>query len=359
MTASSTVARRDRTIDVAKGIAIIAIVLGHVLRGLAAAHLLKPTTAFHTVDTWLYSWHLSVFALLAGLFVARSVQRSGPRPYLRRRLTLFAYLYLVWTLLQGMVKIVVPSGTNIPASWLQLIRIWHPDGQLWFLPWIAIMTLLAVIIAPWRTPHRAKVTLIVASAVSLGLWGHEGSMVGTQGWSLLAPFLVGVILGADRFQALLRPVNRLGGATVAVVLLVGSAATIALVPVTPPTSGGATRTVLSVALGVLLCGACTAAIVVLARGLALLPSLGAFLALCGQRSLEIFLAHIIVTAGTRTLLLAMGVEVLWLHIVAATVTGVMAPLVLWRLGVLIRFPWLFELPRLRPAAAGLVASVEK
>jgi fucose 4-O-acetylase-like acetyltransferase len=61
---------RDPTVDIAKGIAIIAIVLGQVLRGLSSAGILDAKTVqYQLVDRSLYMFHLSVFALLAGLFV--------------------------------------------------------------------------------------------------------------------------------------------------------------------------------------------------------------------------------------------------------------------------------------------------
>ena len=64
---------RDRSVDAARGIAIVAIVLGHVERGLASAGVLALHQAA-TLDRLLYLFHLSTFAYLSGLFVRRAVE---------------------------------------------------------------------------------------------------------------------------------------------------------------------------------------------------------------------------------------------------------------------------------------------
>ena len=67
---------RDRAIDVAKGIAIVAIVVGHANRGLSSAGMAIPHV--ETLDRVLYLCHLTVFAFLSGLFIRRSVEGIDP-----------------------------------------------------------------------------------------------------------------------------------------------------------------------------------------------------------------------------------------------------------------------------------------
>ena len=145
---------RDRSIDTARGIAIIAIVLGHVERGLASALLLPYDTAL-TLDRLLYLFHLATFAYLSGLFVRRAVERDGVRRMLTRRVTLFVWLYLLWTLIQGSVRVAASSVANTPVTVGDIVRIWIPEGQLWFLPWLIGVTVVAVVTQPWRSRGRA------------------------------------------------------------------------------------------------------------------------------------------------------------------------------------------------------------
>mgnify|MGYP001749079845 FL=1 len=89
--------RRDTTIDVAKGLAIIAIVFGHIHRGMWASGLgteaLRPYKFM--LDYGVYFWHLVVFAFLSGLFVSRGALKTTPSSYLTKRLVLFGYLYVI------------------------------------------------------------------------------------------------------------------------------------------------------------------------------------------------------------------------------------------------------------------------
>lgn len=356
MASSSSVATplplRDTSIDVAKGLAIIAIVLGHVARGLSAAGILPATAGVVTLDVWLYSWHLSVFALLSGLFVARSVQKTGPAQHVSKRLWQFAYLYLVWTLVQGGVKLAAPAGVNNPVSLSTVLQLWYPDGQLWFLPWIAMMTLLATLAATWRSSLRAALATGGAAVASLAAWGMPGQVIGLQGWGLAVFYFVGVWLGSERFQSLMRQLAAPRFSVLSVVALAAAAVATANVAVTTPNSYGALRTPASVAIGVVLSVVTTGAVLALSGTLAHLPLLGSLLAFCGRRSLEIFLAHIVAAAGTRTLLTMAGALDPLFHVVAGTLAGVVAPLILWRLGNQVRFPWLFMAPQpQRPSAA--------
>lgn len=344
---------RDPTIDAAKGLAIIAIVFGHTLRGLFAAGIVAPTPGLVVLDKWLYTWHLSVFAVLSGLFVARAVQRAGPGTYLRSRLLLFTWLYLLWTVIQVGVKLAVPSGVNSPTTWRDLFRLWLPDGQLWFLPWLAFMTVAAVITSPWRSPLRRNLAMALSLVVSLAAWGWSGLAIGTQGWGLLVFFMLGTVIGSARFLSILsRATGRLAGAT-ALGALALSAAVILIAPVTPPSTYGESRTLLSTLLGLVVSGTSTAAILVLARSLSAVRWVGNSLTLCGRRSLEIFLAHILAAAGIRTLLIVLGVTNGAIHVVAGTIAGVVLPLVLSRISPTLRVQWLFELPRGPQARAAI------
>ena len=190
---------RDRSIDVAKGIAIIAIVLGHVLRGNAGADIVDGRgPLFDELDTALYAVHLPVFAFLSGLFVRRAVERDGRQTYLRSRLTLFAYLYVLWTVLQGAVKLVTGSLANSPLTARGLAEsLWLPDTQMWFLPFLALVTCASVVVPPWGDRTRLALGTLVALVVSGVAWGLNGAVAGSQGLGLAVFFWVGVVVGPE------------------------------------------------------------------------------------------------------------------------------------------------------------------
>ena len=332
---------RDRSVDVARGIAIVAIVIGHVERGLASASLLPYDTAL-TLDRLLYLFHLATFAYLSGLFVQRAVQRDGVRQLVTRRVLLFTWLYLLWTLIQGLVRVAASSVTNTATTVGDVARIWIPEGQLWFLPWLIAVTIVAAVSQPWRGRTRCVVVLTLAAILALAVWGFDPLYAFARGWALLLPFLVGCVVAAPRHAALARrrelmvPVAFIG---VAAWLWVG----LATGAVTPTTGGGG-RTLATVGLGVLGCVAGTVAVLAVSALLARTPA-AALVALVGRRSLEIFLAHIVVASGARIALAQAGVTDPWLHLVAGTVLGVVLPLVVAALVDRLGWTWVFGLPR--------------
>lgn len=333
---------RDQSIDAARGIAIVAIVVGHVERGLASASLLPYDTAL-TLDRLLYLFHLATFAYLSGLFVRRSVERDGARLMLTRRVTLFVWLYLLWTLVQGTVRVAASSVANTPVTVGDIARIWIPEGQLWFLPWLIAVTAVAVVAQPWRSRAFSAVVLGLAAVLALAVWGYDPLYVFTRGWALLVPFLVGCVVTSSRHAVAARrlPVVAAAAAVgIALWLWIGLATT-----AITPTTGGDGRTSGTVALGVLGCLAGTVATLAVAALVARSP-LGGVTALVGRRSMEIFLAHIVVASGARIALVQAGVSDPWLHLLVGAALGVVVPIALAHVVERLGWTWVFGLPRL-------------
>lgn len=336
---------RDQTIDIARGLSITAIVLGHVLRGLASAQIVSPSsTSFLVTDRLLYTFHLSVFVFMSGLFVYHSVHRDGVLKYLRERDMAFLYLYLVWSLAQGTVKLLAASLVNTPNALNDLLFIWVPEGQLWFLPFMILLTTLVALVRPWRTRTLTVFSIAIATVMSVAFWGLNGPFAGTQGLGLTIFYCLGVAWGAKPFMRAVSGVSSSvaigagvasGAVFLAIILFTNS---------TPPTSDGDGRSVASVLLGVVASLFGAAAVVLVSRFLASLGRGMTWLSFVGQRTLEIFLAHILATAGIRILLVQLGVDDLATHVLAGTFGGVMLPILLWWVAGKVRFPWLFTAP---------------
>ena len=77
---TETAGSRDTSLDVARGVAIILVVLGHSLRGLVAGGVV-PQRSLAWLDTWLYLTHLPVFAFAVG--VLTPVPRTHSKPTTR------------------------------------------------------------------------------------------------------------------------------------------------------------------------------------------------------------------------------------------------------------------------------------
>ncbi|MGZ5405448.1 MAG: acyltransferase family protein, partial [Nocardioides sp.] len=280
--------QRDRAFDVARGIAIVAIVAGHVLRGLTAAEMVPRTSpTVLEVDDALYAWHLTVFAVLVGVFLRPGVERHGVGGYLRSRLPLFVYLYLVWTLVQALARFLTGrSGDGEEAVDNVFTALLVADGPLWWLGFLVLVSVAGALARPWVSRRRAVLSSIVVAAVTLATWGWTGPWLFMEGLALTSFFWVGVLLGRDRVSRLTTaPV----AALVAVTGIAAGAALLALADPMPPSSWIGPRTVPAVVLGIitstLLCAGVLGLSGLLARTALVRP-----LGFLGERSLEIFLA---------------------------------------------------------------------
>ena len=259
-----------------------------------------------------------------------------------RRTTLMVWLYLLWTLIQGFTRVAASSVSNTAITVGDVLRIWVPEGQLWFLPWLIAVTVVAVVTRPWRGGVAGRVVLAAAGVLAVVVWGFEPMYAFTHGWALLLPFLIGCVMTQPRHASLARRLVPVAGAAVlgtGIWLWIGLAT-----DATPPTSGGDVRTVATIALGMLGCSAGTVAILAWAVVLSRSPA-GGVLSAIGRRSLEIFLAHIVVTAGTRIALVRLDVTDVWVHVIAGTVLGLLVPIGLAVAAERLGWTWLFGLPR--------------
>lgn len=334
--------QRDRSLDVAKGLAITAIVVSHVLRGLASPDTVpRLSAAFLEVDDGLYAWHVALFAVVAGAFLPSGVERRGALAYLRPRVLLFTWLYLLWTVLQAGQQQLEAALAGDPVDvhgFLQSFLTAY--GQLWWLAFMVLAMVVSVVARPWRTPGRAVASSVAVGAASVAAWGWSGPWVFEEGLALIGFFWIGLLLGRDGLSRLtaspLTPWCAIVGLAAGVALLVGA-------DPMPPTSWLGTRTTEGVALGVAASVALCTGVLALAGTLARTPLVGP-LALLGERSLEIFVAHLLAIAAADTVLARLGVENLATVVAVATTAGLALPLGVWWLGRRVGLPWLFTSP---------------
>lgn len=329
---------RDERLDIARGIAIVAIVVVHVFRGLYNAGLVDHA-ATATVDLLVGPWCLAVFAFVGGTFVPRAVQRRGTASYLRERVVWLTFVYLTWTVLQGAIQLATSRSTNSPTSLTAVLAVWHPLGHLWYLPFLAVVTVVFVPMRPWVRGHGAWV-FGLAAAVSVGFWGYDGGYVGTQGLPLVVFFVAGMIIGSERTKAALDRFRRSTAALVSgVTLAVATTLSVAGVAI-PPTISFDIRTVSTTALGITVAVVTSAAILLLSHAM----RSASLLALLGRRSLDIYLAHIVMASGARIILVHVGVTSAWVLVPLCFLSGVAGPLVISNLARRLKFGWVFDGP---------------
>lgn len=293
-------------IDAARGIGIILVVYGHVMRGLVVARLIPADAFFRQGDTLIYAFHMSLFFVLSGLF-ARAARRRGARPFLWARIRTLAYPYLLWSLVQGVTTLYAGHLAQHGLSWQAIASIlWQPIGQFWFLHALFLCNL--ALLPPGRWTLLA---ITLAGAVTVMAAGGGNALLIAA--NSLVAFSAGAYLGSRRASALLATPGR------AAAVAAGGWFGFALLMMIPATSGHLAPWLLGWLRGIAgTLGAC---------GIARLCVRWApVLVALGQASMAIYLLHVMAVAAIRVAMEHSGArfgEPAW--IVALTLGGLAIP----------------------------------
>jgi fucose 4-O-acetylase-like acetyltransferase len=90
-------------VDTAKGLGIILVVFGHVLRGLLNNNIMTRTPIAQFVDAWIYTFHMPLFFFLSGLFLFRSTRKPW-KEFTSDKIRTIAYPYFVWSAITITIK---------------------------------------------------------------------------------------------------------------------------------------------------------------------------------------------------------------------------------------------------------------
>jgi fucose 4-O-acetylase-like acetyltransferase len=102
---------RNAWVDYAKAIGIILVVYGHVARGVFNAGLPMDQDKYLLVDSVIYSFHMPLFFFLSGLFFYDSLVKRGKTGLVVNKIDTIVYPFIVWSLLQGVVEVVLSNRT--------------------------------------------------------------------------------------------------------------------------------------------------------------------------------------------------------------------------------------------------------
>lgn len=300
-------------VDVAKGLAVILMVYGHVARGLFSAGLQVESQALSLVDSIIYSFHMPIFFFLSGMFFVSGVGRYGMRGFALKRIDLLLYPYVVWSLLQGGMELVFSGYKNHGADWVSVLSFpWLPRNQLWFLYALLSISLFALLlyklpswgrlgvsILMYGLAHVIELPLVVAYIAGFSVYFFLGSFLADRIEWLLESHRRGLFLifTAILFQYVFHGLLSLNYRDGGILLL--------------PVAVFSLLAVLYVSR-------------LMARGH---PALG--VAFLGRQSMAIFLGHVIVLAGVRVILFkVLSITSFEIHLLAGIFIAVLLPLLM-------------------------------
>jgi fucose 4-O-acetylase-like acetyltransferase len=326
---------RVEWVDFAKGLGIFLVVFGHALGGLINSGVLPAHGGLSFAVGYIYSFHMPLFFLLAGLFV-RSSSRKPFRSYLANKVSVIVYPYFLWSLLAGVLQHFA-SKSNSSVSWLDIAKIpYAPIDQYWFLYVIFCMYILFWFLYRWHISTHSIFLLTIAFYI----WEASGGDV-TE-WDVLhalGAFLIYFGLGAAVAETSLLTALAKSAWPYLLIIAIVDYGLVGAIAITDQLKQPVLHPLAAIA--------GTFATVVLAM---LLSRAGGFVFVrtWGVYSLEIFVAHTIFSAGFRIVMQkSLGYESPWVHIIVGTAIGICLPILLATASKKIGFPYLFTATRTR------------
>jgi len=335
---------REHTLDICRGLAVAGVVLVHMLSGLIDANVITDASKADRINDVLSLMRMPALALLLGVLVPGSVSRRGSMGYLRRRLPLLLWLFILWSFIQGAIEVFTSGSKNQPTTWQDVYTLWTPEDQMWFLPYLIVATIVMVAGRPWEPGRRGHLTLFLCLIASVLMWSRNFPYIATTGIALIGFSALGTRIP-------LRRVSYLSSARSLVVLPVTVIAVTCVCLIAwkssaqGPTVGrhGLSFLVILYSAFGTACG--IAALFGLAVLLSRITQTGRLLTALGQRTLQIYLAHITFYAGIRVVLLKLGVDNVALHIALGLSAGIAGPIALGYFSKYVHAGWLFALPK--------------
>jgi uncharacterized membrane protein YcfT len=149
---------RINWIDYAKGTCIIMVVMMHSTLGVGEA--LQGEGWLHKVVAWARPFRMPDFFLIAGLFLSHSIDKNW-RYFVDRKILHFMYFYLIWMLIQLLIKQGYLIFTNPSAFFHELgLAFLEPYTTLWFIYILPMMFVLVKLL------HYSPKWLILILAIA-------------------------------------------------------------------------------------------------------------------------------------------------------------------------------------------------
>ncbi|MBO3115225.1 acyltransferase [Winogradskyella sp. DF17] len=308
--------RKIEWIDRAKGLGIILVVLGHVIRGLNNAELFNGAIFINT-DYIIYTFHMPLFFFLSGIFFLKSLQKRGLRVFLKDKFSLLFYLYMLWSVIQFIVQLSLDRYTNGNTNIADILDVFVlPKGQMWFLYVLLLIFSISAFLYHYVQPkwHNYLLASLIIVGIFLRVYDIDFWYVAQKfGYNFLF-FQLGILYALHGKQMLQKLTIKWSLALMVVSLFAFSA--VVLFNINNQRLNYDNQIIPAI-LGVL-------AVIFIV----VLLTLKSFSYL-GKYSLEIYLAHILFASGTRIVLdKFFGVSNLGIHLVFGLSVGLIAPLVL-------------------------------
>nr|WP_321465563.1 acyltransferase family protein [uncultured Desulfobulbus sp.] len=331
--------QRYEFIDTAKGLLILLVVFGHAWRAVFNNNILCEKSLYHAVDSWIYSFHMPAFFFLAGIFALQSSCKPF-REFVGGKLRTIAYPYLLWSLIQSILQLILSGSTTNSIEVKDILLIpFVPVMQYWFLYALFFIFIFFIILRQCTN----QPAFFLSAGVFLFVFFRVGSV---QSWlpinfvaNNFIYFAAGIVFSPVLLSAPFRNLRRTDGLLLLMLITFILTAMIPMWKENLHMEIAAWLVPIFAAPGIYL----SLLMVELLQRNA--PFLAGLFALLGEKSLEIFVAHTIFSAGYRIVCLKLlGITSLGIHLFGAVIAGLVGPFILVYLANRLKFRHLFSYP---------------
>ncbi|MFT5996544.1 MAG: fucose 4-O-acetylase-like acetyltransferase [Glaciecola sp.] len=325
----------DRTdwVDYTKGIGIILVVYGHVARGVFNAGIPMPEPAYLLIDSVIYSFHMPLFFFLSGLFFFQSLNRRGNKAVIFSKFDTILYPYLLWSLLQGSIEVILSSFTNGNVSWYEVLQLlWEPRAQFWFLYALFFVFIVATIIYATRAKNYSELVLLVAALLYLYPIILPSYYIPFAVSQYLVYFCAGIVFMKHANM------NRFSNLKILLITF------IIFVFAQWLFHGYFSFNYTNKGLGTLLLAFVSIAFVISLSGVLATKSLK-WLAFIGAMSMQIYLIHVLVGSAARVMLNTLfNIQSYSIHLVIGCIVAIFGSLIAVQIVDKFKIPYLFSAP---------------
>lgn len=327
---------RLTTFDIAKGIGIVLVVLGHALRGLENAGISVPY--YESLDQVIYSFHMPLFFVISGYFISKSVAKKPASTLIKSKIHTLMYPYLVWMLIQGFIEFAMSSYTNGNVELWRVFVVWLPRAHFWFLYILMFFSAVYIVAAKF---HSKSPILLFGLSLLLYFTHFDSDSNLYYLYLYIRENLIFFLLGA----LLPHFITKITQPQPAVSVMTSALLCVALQYIgltVKPDFYPLTQMI------DLLLALSTIALVFQLSSLLSQKGTPLWLKL-GELSMPIYLAHIIFASGLRIVLVKLGIDDPSIHVLLGTLVGLVGPIALFYVSKTLRFNSLFNSPFIKAA----------
>ncbi len=325
-------------IGIAKGLLIVFVVFGHAWQAVFNNNILHDANIYHMVDGWIYSFHMPAFFFISGMFAMQSAQR--PIGYfILRKLQTIAYPFILWSVLQLLLQLLMTESTTNTMTMIDFLKIpIEPIMQFWFLYALFFLFLFFIVLRQITSSR----TIYLGVGILLFLVCRLGYGTCCLAFIYIAGNFIYFSAGIFCSEFLTRYLVKdwLGSHRLFFYSLVLFFVSIILQPAlsifSPEVCSWMQPVAAMVGLGFVLLASLFL--------FSISKTISSIFMFLGNRSLEIFVAHIIFSAGFRIAVIQIAeVDSVSVHLLGATAAGLAGPLLLVslanRFGLRYMFTW--------------------